>query len=250
MKIKPQAVLLLCALAFIIKHGYSYYQNHTSENSANNIEISEPQTNNSSNPKSVKSLPLAQNELPISQDFDFYVLSLSWSPTFCMDNSSDSQQCGTNRTFIVHGLWPQYEHGYPRECQSEIKSPSKDAMKQVSNIMPSERLIKLQWNRHGTCSGLKPNDYFAAIKTAYDRVTIPKLAGPKLDGKIQDAGDVENAFINANKGLGSNMIAVTTKDGLLDEVRICLTQQMQFRACPEVDKKAARETYRLKIPQP
>jgi ribonuclease T2 len=53
-------------------------------------------------------------------EFDFYVLSLSWSPSFCEEasergNSGRSQaQCGGRPfSFVVHGLWPQYERGFP-----------------------------------------------------------------------------------------------------------------------------------------
>src|SRR5215212_5317363 len=48
-------------------------------------------------------------------EFDFYVLSLSWSPSFCdaaseRGNSGRNQQaqCGGRPfSFVVHGLWPQ-----------------------------------------------------------------------------------------------------------------------------------------------
>ena len=54
-------------------------------------------------------------------EFDFYVLALSWSPSFCeaaaeRGNSGRSQQiqCGGRPfSFVVHGLWPQYERGFP-----------------------------------------------------------------------------------------------------------------------------------------
>ncbi len=59
-------------------------------------------------------------------EFDFYVLSLSWSPSFCEEasergNSGRSEaQCG-GRPFssVVHGLWPQYEHGFPEYCDRD-----------------------------------------------------------------------------------------------------------------------------------
>jgi ribonuclease T2 len=49
--------------------------------------------------------------------FDFYVLSLSWSPSFCEGREenggggrSQQIQCGGRPfSFVVHGLWPQYE---------------------------------------------------------------------------------------------------------------------------------------------
>jgi len=56
-------------------------------------------------------------------EFDFYVLSLSWSPSFCEEasergNEGRSQaQCGGRPfSFVVHGLWPQYERGFPDYC--------------------------------------------------------------------------------------------------------------------------------------
>src|SRR4029077_16012103 len=56
--------------------------------------------------------------------FDFYVLALSWSPSFCEAsrerpaNRTPDQQCGARPySFVVHGLWPQYERGFPSNCQ-------------------------------------------------------------------------------------------------------------------------------------
>ena len=54
--------------------------------------------------------------------FDFYVLALSWSPSFCEASGERGtpprQQCGERPySFVVHGLWPQYEKGFPEYCQ-------------------------------------------------------------------------------------------------------------------------------------
>src|SRR6516165_2487386 len=51
-------------------------------------------------------------------EFDYYVLSLSWSPSFCEEaeergRNSQAQCGGRPFSFVVHGLWPQYEHGFP-----------------------------------------------------------------------------------------------------------------------------------------
>src|SRR5215470_7016408 len=43
--------------------------------------------------------------------FDYYVLALSWSPSFCeiATGNARRQQCGVRPfSFVVHGLWPQY----------------------------------------------------------------------------------------------------------------------------------------------
>ncbi len=55
--------------------------------------------------------------------FDYYVLSLSWSPSFCETATSNArrQQCGARPfSFVVHGLWPQYERGFPESCLEPI----------------------------------------------------------------------------------------------------------------------------------
>src|SRR5262249_49131550 len=53
--------------------------------------------------------------------FDFYVLALSWSPSYCDSLGERAQQqaeCGERPyAFIVHGLWPQYEEGFPEFCK-------------------------------------------------------------------------------------------------------------------------------------
>src|ERR1700730_7030816 len=53
-------------------------------------------------------------------EFDFYVLSLSWSPSFCeaaseRGNEGRAQaQCGGGAVFFVGaGVLPRYEHGFP-----------------------------------------------------------------------------------------------------------------------------------------
>lgn len=44
-------------------------------------------------------------------DFDYYVLSLSWSPTWCALEGDErgSPQCDADRDlgWVLHGLWPQ-----------------------------------------------------------------------------------------------------------------------------------------------
>ena len=65
--------------------------------------------------------------------FDFYVLALSWSPSFCAAASerapgrAPQQQCGARPySFVVHGLWPQYDKGFPEYCQRDRAASSRD----------------------------------------------------------------------------------------------------------------------------
>jgi len=180
-------------------------------------------------------------------EFDFYVLSLSWSPSFCEEaeergNSGRSQtQCsGRPYSFVVHGLWPQYERGYPEYCQRPSPRLARNIMTSMLDLMPAPGLIFNEWDKHGTCSGLGPRGYFEAIRKARAAVKIPPefldLASPKTIAPQA----IEEAFIKVNPGLSAAAVAVTCDRTRLSEVRICMTKDLQFRACEEIDRRACR----------
>jgi ribonuclease T2 len=112
--------------------------------------------------------------------FDFYVLSLSWSPSFCEEvaergsgGRSQQAQCGGRPfSFVVHGLWPQYEHGYPEYCDRDSWL-DRNVMTSMLDLMPAPGLIFNEWKKHGTCSGLAARGYFEAIRRARAAVKIP-----------------------------------------------------------------------------
>jgi ribonuclease T2 len=172
--------------------------------------------------------------------FDFYVLSLAWSPTYCETEGAQAnrQQCGAGRdlAFIVHGLWPQFERGWPEFCPSDEPQRVPDALVATAlDIMPSAGLIGHQWRKHGACTGLSQEDYLHATREAFGRVAVPAaFTSARTAGEAQP-DRVEDAFIEANPGLEPDGIAVTCSDGRLGEVRICLTKELAFRSCPEVD---------------
>src|ERR1700756_4988936 len=114
-------------------------------------------------------------------EFDFYVLSLSWSPSFCEAASergnngrSQAAQCGGRPfSFVVHGLWPQYERGFPEFCQRPAPRLDRNIMTSMLDLMPAPGLIFSEWDKHGTCSGLSPRAYFETVRKARAAVKIP-----------------------------------------------------------------------------
>ncbi len=52
--------------------------------------------------------------------------------------------------------------------------------------------------------------------------------------------EVEEAFVKANPGLSRAAIAVTCDSTRLSEVRICMSKDLKFRDCAEVDRRACR----------
>lgn len=175
--------------------------------------------------------------------FDFYVLSLSWSPSYCAaeGDDADPMQCAARPAhgFIVHGLWPQFEEGWPEYCDEGAASAlSPGLIGSMLDIMPSRGLVAHQWEKHGTCTGLAPADYFAVTREAIGSIELPEAAA---GGRV-DPDEVENAFLDRNPEMPAEGIAVTCDGKRLREVRICLDPDLGFRACPEIDERACRRS--------
>jgi len=185
----------------------------------------------------------AQNAPP--GQFDFYVLSLSWSPSFCAaaadDNRSGGAQCGARPfSFVVHGLWPQYERGFPEYCETPSPRLYHGIMASMLDLMPAPRLIYNEWDKHGTCSGLSAQDYFDTIRKARAAVNIPPEYNNLQAPLTVSPAQVEDAFVKANPGLTQNGIAVECSRSRMSEVRLCLSKDLKFRDCPEVAKRSCR----------
>lgn len=177
--------------------------------------------------------------------FDFYVLALSWSPSYCEaegDNRRDNEQCSRGRpfSFVVHGLWPQYERGYPRSCIDPAPRIPGKLIDSMLDLMPARGLVIHQWREHGTCSGRDAQNYFATVRRARERVTIPDRFHRLERYTMVSPGEVEAAFLAANPELKPDMVAVTCDRRRLREVRICMSRDFAFRSCPEIDRGACR----------
>ena len=178
-------------------------------------------------------------------EFDFYVLALSWSPSFCeaaaeRGNAGRSRaQCGERPfSFVVHGLWPQYDRGSPEYCKRPAPRLERNVMVSMLDLMPAPGLIYNEWDKHGTCSGLGTRAYFETIRKARAAVKIPEELLQLSTPKMISPEDLEADFIKANPGLTATGISVVCDSRRLSEVRICMNKDLQFRACDENDRRA------------
>lgn len=162
--------------------------------------------------------------------FDYYVLALSWSPTWCAleGDARGAAQCdaAANTGWVLHGLWPQYHRGWPEHCQSAHAPPTRGMTRAMEDIMGSAGLAWYQWEKHGACSGLPAAAYYALSREAFNRLNRPevfrKLAKPvKLPAKV-----VEEAFLKANPGLTPDMLTITCRAGRVQEARLCLSRDL------------------------
>lgn len=177
--------------------------------------------------------------------FDFYVLALSWSPSFCAAaherGRAPKQQCGERPySFVVHGLWPQYERGFPEFCQNPAPRLDRNIVASMLDVMPAPQLIFRQWDKHGTCSGLSARAYFDSVRKARAFVKIPEAYLDLKAPLTVKPAEVEEAFVKANPGLSPKGITIGCDNRRLREIRICLTRELGFRDCDEVDRRACR----------
>jgi ribonuclease T2 len=172
---------------------------------------------------------------PAPGKFDYWLMSLSWSPSYCESHPNDDRQCRRKAGygFVLHGLWPQSRGGYgPQDCATFAK-PGDAVIQRALAFMPSRHLIEHEWQAHGACSGMDPDDYFAAADRAFSAVTVPPvLSRPRSPPRLS-ADEIVAAFRTANPGLRSDMLSVICHDGgELTEVRVCLDRgTLAPRAC-------------------
>jgi ribonuclease T2 len=129
-------------------------------------------------------------------DFDFYVLALSIAPSFCdltgyrthkaqCQNPSDADFRATPLT--IHGLWPNRRNtsarDQPQSCSSAALPRLSDGLfADLKRYMPgiADHLQQHEWSRHGVCSGLDAEAYFARI------VALAKAANSTIGTVMKD----------------------------------------------------------------
>lgn len=171
--------------------------------------------------------------------FDYYVLSLSWSPQFCDgeggQRKSSDIQCAPGRMygFVAHGLWPQYERGYPEFC-STAPPPGRNIIDKMLDIMPAPGLIRHEWSKHGVCDGSTAATYFGKVRATYAKVQIPAEFKQPVRQVMVAPQDLKKKLIQANGPASGKSFAILCGGNggrFLSEVRVCFDRNLGYRAC-------------------
>jgi len=135
-------------------------------------------------------LPLAGKAA--SPRFDYYLLALSVAPAFCEDDPARSRRLAQCRQLsapafaaaplTLHGLWPnRLDRRHPAFCAGEatgafcrlpeVRLPAPTRAR-LDRAMPAvaDCLDRYEWAKHGSCSGMREADYFAASVALVDRL--------------------------------------------------------------------------------
>jgi ribonuclease T2 len=181
--------------------------------------------------------PPGRNE---AGNFAYYSLILSWSPTYCASAGRERSdpQCdlsdGRHYAFVLHGLWPQHERGWPESCRTQERPyVPRSTINRMLDIMPSPRLVIHEYRKHGTCSGLPPNAYFDLARKLYAKVKVPPRYERPNRAFFVSPAELRDELVAANPGLKPDMLAVACggPGGRLREVRICFSRDGEFRSC-------------------
>jgi ribonuclease T2 len=167
--------------------------------------------------------------------FDYYLLSLSWAPNYCAEHPNDrSSECriGGHHTFVLHGLWPQASSGPPPMSCSNASPVAADTVDHMLNFMPTRSLIQHEWQKHGTCTGLSAQDYFAQAESAYTHVQVPQQYRSLNQERQVDVSEVEKSFAEANSA-PPEAFRVSCYAGELVSLEVCVDKNLQHRSCTE-----------------
>lgn len=192
--------------------------------------------------------PTAQARGPVPGQFDYYALTLSWSPTYCASEAGqgDRQQCGADRpyAFVVHGLWPQYEQGWPQDCVLREKWVPDDLIAAMLDIMPSKRLIIHEWKKHGACSGLRMRAYFELTRNLFGQIRIPARYLRPQEAVVTTPAQLISDFVKSNRDLTSDMLSVQCGNSRgaarLSELRICFDKDGRLQSCGVNERRQCR----------
>jgi ribonuclease T2 len=164
--------------------------------------------------------------------FDYFVLSLSWSPEHCAGDMPDERQCDGSRRygFVVHGLWPQSADGPLDSCSGggRLDPSIADGM---LDLMPNPTLVRHEWKKHGACTGMPPAEYFETVRAARGRVRIPEAYRSPREPRTVDATMIRKDFVEANSALDGADLAVICRRRHLSEIRVCLDKELRPKAC-------------------
>ena len=190
--------------------------------------------------------------------FDYYVLNMSWAPAFCdamktltpaerAAASPDELQCETPHAFVLHGLWTQNNDGtYPGYC---AERPGPLHPERNLDMTPNIALLRHEWAKHGTCTTLSPEAFFATARQAYTSVTVPpQMKRMEHDASMQPA-EILSLFYRANPAFSQGSFVLSCNNGQLTAVEACFDREVQPMACVNL-KSCEAETITVRSESP
>ena len=189
-----------------------------------------------------------------------YLLSLSWSSTYCLLDGKDNKdqvQCNNPKKdyrFIVHGLWPQQIEDinntshYLKYCKALTKRVPAQIITDIFDVMPSSDLINHTWRKHGTCTGLTQKDYFKTTKSLYNKFNIDHILTHVSESKVLIKKHIIHDIISAFPDFNEENFIINCRGRFLKEIRVCLNNEFNLRACDLDERRAECRSNKIHVP--
>jgi ribonuclease T2 len=198
--------------------------------------------------------PAEPKAQPATAAFNYYILSLSWAPSFCADAANaaaNPNECapGKHTGFVVHGLWPEADEGQNPESCGKATQVAKRIVRMMLPYMPSAELVQHEWATHGTCSGLTQSDFFTKVIKARVSVQVPVQLTGLEEPVNENPQQIEEQFASANPSFPPNSFRTSCSRGLFTGVRVCFDLDLMGRACTSNAGECTAETERILAPR-
>ncbi len=164
--------------------------------------------------------------------FDFYLMNLSWAPEFCHNvevlplnertagkRADAADECSTPTGFVLHGLWPQNFNGtFPANCSTR---PGPESYAPYLGDTPSLSLLQHEWSKHGTCTTLNPDAFFATADDRFHDLKIPPSLTDVTHPLTLAPADLLGQFQAANPAYPKGSILLSCGKNFLTAVEAC-----------------------------
>jgi ribonuclease T2 len=191
---------------------------------------------------------------PVPGKFDYYVFSLSWQPAFC-ESHQGKKECNTwkdgdfdTKNLVLHGLWPsqngdkKHTYGYcnvsadikkldnaSNWCAMPFPSLSSSTIDTLNVVMPGYQscLENHEWYKHGVCSGMDADSYFATASRFVEGIATTKL-GAVVTAHVGGEVALNDLTAAAAQDYGdkSGTLRFICQNGILNEVRLYLKKDL------------------------
>ncbi|MBY3786859.1 ribonuclease [Photobacterium carnosum] len=172
-------------------------------------------------------------------DFDSYVLALTWQPGFCehVNYKGNKPECTaindgklniTNLT--LHGLWPNkascgIKYGYcDRYARLDLSASTiKDIAPWMPNFYYQTKFGEYEWKKHGVCQNLDANDYFLTATKLVEKVdasAIGQFIKTNIGKNVSTASFKKNLISHFGANAVDRISLACSQGKYLNEVRL------------------------------
>lgn len=172
-------------------------------------------------------------------EWTFMVLAQTWEGTFCNDGCCVLPSSISKLTsgVTIHGLWPNYDSGYPSCCKCSYTETEVDnyinnnaqMYRDINTYWPSLKKCKFihyEWAKHGTCAASVYNgdtgyaDYFNTAITLHKKWNLYSIITSAVTPSNTTKYPASKITSAIEKKVGTS-VALSCSSGKLAEIRIC-----------------------------